>query len=80
MHYFTTYSFEHSSERYLLDNYDEPLYFEIIEEATKCVSDIVGHLVELIVKAIDHALDDFLAEHEDNDTLYSFHEVIEDND
>ncbi len=75
---FATNSFEHFPERYLLDSYDEPLYFETIDEAAKCVSDIVGHPVEPIVEAIDQALDDYLAEHEDNDTWYSFHEFIED--
>ena len=75
---FATNSFEHFPERYLLDNYNEPLYFEDIEEAAKCVSDIVGHTIEPSVEAIDQALDDYLAEHEDNDTWYSFHEFIED--
>jgi len=75
---FATNSFEHFPERYLLDNYDEPLYFETIEEAAQCVSDILGHPIEQSVEAIDQALDDYLAEHEDNDTWYSFHEFIED--
>ena len=30
--------------------------------------------------AIDAALDDYLAEHEDNDIWYSFHEFIEDRE
>ena len=77
---FATNSFEHFPERYLLDSYDEPHYFVDIEEAAKCVSDIVGHPIEPNVKAIDAALDDYLAEHEDNDTWYSFHEFIEDRD
>ena len=77
---YATNSFEHFPERYLLDSYDEPLYFETIDEAAKCVSDIVGHPVEPSVEAIDQALDDYLAEHEDNDTWYSFHEFIEDRD
>ena len=65
-------------ERYLLDSYNEPLYFETIKDAAKCVSDIVGHPIEPSFEAIDQALDDYLAEHEDNDTWYSFHEFIED--
>ena len=76
---FATNSFEHFPERYLLDSYDEPLYFETIEEAAKCVSDIVGHPVEPNVEAIDQALDDYLEVHED-DTWYSFHEFIEDRE
>ena len=77
---FATNSFEHFPERYLRDSYDEPLYFEDIEEAAKCVSDILGHPIEQSVEAIDQALDDYLAEHEDNDTWYSFHEFIEDRE
>ena len=76
---FSTNNYEHFPERYLLDSYDEPLYFETIEEAVKCVADIVGHPVEPNVEAIDQALDDYLAEHED-DTWYSFHEFIEDRE
>ena len=75
---FATNSFKHFPERYLLDSYEEPLYFETIDEATQCVSDIVGYPIEPSFEAIDQALDDYLAEHEDNDTWYSFHEFIED--
>ena len=75
---YATNSFTHFPERYLLDSYEEPLYFVDIEEGAKCVSDIVGHPVEPNVEAIDQALDDYLAEHEDDDTWYSFHEFIED--
>lgn len=64
----------------MLDSYDEPLYFDNIRDAARCVSDIVGHPVEPSVEAIDEALDDYLAEHEDNDTLYSFHGFIENRD
>ena len=77
---FATNSFEHFLERYLLDSYDEPLYFETINEAAKCVSDIVGHSVEPSVETIDQALEDYLTEHESDDTWYSFHEFIEDRD
>ena len=65
---FATNSFEYFPERYLLDSYDEPLYFEDIEEAAKCVADIVGHPVEPNVEAINQALDDYLETHKDNDT------------
>ena len=59
-------------ELYLLDSFDEQLFFEDIEEAAKCVADIVGHPVEPSVEAID----DYPTEHEDNDTWYYFHEYI----
>ena len=65
-------------ERYLLDCYDKPFYFETIEKAAKGISDIVSHTAEPTVEAIDQALDDYLEVHEDNDTWYSFHEFIED--
>ena len=67
-------------DRYLLDNYEEPLYFETIEEAAECVSSIVGHKVDPAVKTIDEALENYLEEHEDEDVFYSFHEftVVED--
>ncbi len=74
---YATNSFTHFPERYLLDSYEEPLYFVDIEEAAKCVADIVGHSVEPSVEAIDQALDDYLEVHEDDDTWYSFHEFIE---
>lgn len=61
-------------ERYFLDSYDEPLYFETIGEAAECVEEIVGHPVEATTKAIDEALDEYMEEHEDEDVFYSFHE------
>ena len=60
--------------RYLLDNYDEPLYYETIEEAVESVSEIVGHKVQATVEAIEEALNDYEEEHEDEDVFYSFHE------
>ena len=51
---------------------------DVYRQAAKCVLDIVGHPVEPNVEAIDQTLDDYLTEHEDNDTWYSFHEFIED--
>ena len=77
---YVTNSFTHFPERYLLDSYNEPLYFLTINEAAKCVSDIVGHSVEPSVETIDQALEDYLTEHESDDTWYSFHEFIEDRD
>jgi hypothetical protein len=62
-------------ERYLLDNYDEPLYYETIEEAAKSVSDIVGHKVEAKIETITEALDDYEVKHKDEDIFYSFHEI-----
>lgn len=61
-------------DRYFLDNYDEPLYYETIEEAAESVSGIVGYDVKPTVDAITEALDDYECKHEDDDVFYSFHE------
>ena len=62
----------------MLDSYDEPLYFDDIRDAARCVAEIVGHGVDESTEAIISALDDYLAEHEeDDDTWYSFHEFEE---
>ena len=63
-------------ERYLLDNYDEPLYYKTIEEAAESVSEIVGHEVAQTVEAIEEALNNYEEEHEDEDIFYSFHEFL----
>lgn len=65
---FATNSFELFPERYLLDSFEEPLYFETIEDAAKCVSDIVGHVVDESTEAIISAIDDYLETHGDDDT------------
>ena len=75
---FATNSFEHFPERYLLDSYDEPLYFDDIRDAARCVGEIVRHDVDESTEAIISALDDYLETHEDDYTWYSFHEFIED--
>ena len=61
-------------DRYFLDSYDDPLYYETIEEAAESVSGIVGHKVQATVEAIEEALEDYQEEHEDEDIFYSFHE------
>ena len=67
-------------ERYLLNNNDEPLYFNTIEEAAEYVSGIVNQKVEANMEAIEKALDNFEEENEDDDVFYSFHEfqVVDD--
>lgn len=69
-------------ETYLLDNYDEPLYFKTIEEAAECVSEIVGCTVEATIDAIQEALEKYVEqkESEGEEVFYSLHEfqVIDD--
>lgn len=66
-------------DRFLLDNEDEPLYFQTIEDAAVTITSIVGHPVEATVEAIEKALEDYEKDHEDENTWYSFHayEVID---
>lgn len=59
------------SDRYLLDNEEEPLYYQTLQEAAESVSGIVGHPVEPTVTAINEALEDY---EEETETWYSFHE------
>jgi len=67
-------------ERYLLNNNDEPLYFNTIEEAAEYVSGNVNQKVEANMEAIEKALDNYEEEHEDDDVYFSFHEfqVVDD--
>ena len=67
-------------ERYLLNNNDEPLYFNTIKEAAEYVSGIVNQKVEANMEAIEKALDNYEEEHEDDDVYFSFHEfqVVDD--
>lgn len=74
---YATNSFIHFPERYMLDSYDEPLYFEDLEAASKCVSEIVKHDVDSTVESITQALDDYLEENESDDTWYCFHSFEE---
>ncbi len=74
---FSTNSFEAFPDRYFLDSYEDPRYFESLSEATKYVSDMVGHEVEESVSAIEEALDTYVEEHENEDLWFSFHEFTE---
>ena len=62
-------------ERYLLNNNDEPLYFNTIEEAAEYVSGIVNQKVEANMTAIEKALDEYEEENKDEDVYFSFHQI-----
>ena len=64
-------------KRYLLDSFDEPMYFDNPRDTARCVADIVGHDVDESTEAIIQAIDDYLETHEDSGTWYSFHEFEE---
>ena len=62
-------------ERYLLNNNDEPLYFNTIKEAAEYVSGIVNKKVEAKMTAIEKALDEYEDVSENEDEYYSFHQI-----
>lgn len=70
------------SDRYYLDAYEDPQYFETIEEAARFVTDLVGKKVAAKVSAIEAALDEYaeIKQENDEDVFYSFHEfqVVDD--
>lgn len=63
-------------DNYYLDTYDDPQYFETIEQAAKYVGGLVGHEVKENVGSIKKALDDYaeIRQENDEDVFYSFHE------
>lgn len=71
--WYVTNSFEHFPERYMLDSYEEPRYYETIEGAAEDVSKIVGYTVAPDVTAIHDALDKYMKEHPGDENWYSFH-------
>ncbi len=67
---------QYFSERYFLDSYDDPMYYETIEEAAESISKRIDRKIEPTFDAITDALDDYVEEHEDDDeeVFFSFHE------
>jgi hypothetical protein len=68
-------------ERYFLDNYDEPLYYETIEEAAKYIGETIGKELTPDFAKIENAIDDYMDEHDNSDESWmSFHrfEVYDD--
>lgn len=63
-------------DNYYLDTYDDPQYFETIEQAAKYVGGLVGHEVKENVGSIKKALDDYAEIRQENDenVFYCFHE------
>ena len=62
-------------ERYLLNNNDEPLYFNTIKEAAEYVSGIVNQKVDANMTAIEQALDEYEEARDDDDVYFSFHQI-----
>lgn len=61
-------------ERYYLNTFDDPQYFDTIEEAAKYVADLVGKEIEANVDSINEALESYMTENDDDDIWFSFHE------
>lgn len=61
-------------DRYLLDSYDEPQYFTNIDDAAKCVANLISKDVEPDVDKINNALDNYMSEQDDDDIWYALHE------
>ncbi len=69
-------------ERYFLDSYEDPMYYETIEEAAESISKRIDRKIEPTFDAITEALDDYMEEHEDDDeeVFFSFHEFSVEED
>ena len=67
-------------ERYLLDMYDDNEYFCDLESVAKYVSGTIGKEVKPDVQAIETAIDEYMAEHPEEENWMSFHvfEVCDD--
>lgn len=75
---FCTNSFEQFPGRYFLDSYDEPMYFETIEDAQRYIVSLVGHDVEATYESLDAAVNHYQSEQEEKgeDCFYSLHEFV----
>lgn len=77
---YDTNSFEYFPDRYYLDSYEDPQYFETLAEATEYISNLVGYKIEESFAAIHDALEKFMEEQGDEDCYWYFHEfeLVED--
>ncbi len=79
---FCTNSFEHFPDRYFLDSYEDPMYFETIEEAHGYIESLVGLHVDKTFDALDSAVNLYQEEQEEKgiDCFWSLHEfqLVED--
>lgn len=79
---FCTNSFDYFPDRYFLDSYDDPMYFETIEECHKYIVSLVGHDVDMDFDALDAAVTTYQEQQEEKgeDCFYSLHEfqLVED--
>jgi hypothetical protein len=71
---------EYFPDRYCLDFFDGLEYFEDIKEAAGYIGRIIGKDLKLDFTEIEKVIDDYLEEHDDDESWMSFHrfEVLDD--
>lgn len=69
-------------DQYFLDSYEDPMYFENLDDAVKYVKELVGADIESSTASICEALEEYQEQQQSqgNDVFYCFHEfsVVED--
>lgn len=65
---------EYFKDRYCLDFYDGLEYFETIETAAKFIGEKIGKQLQPDFREIERAIDDYLEEHDDDESWMSFHQ------
>ena len=65
---------EYFKDRYCLDFYDGLEYFETIEAAAKFIGEKIGKQLKPDFREIEQAIDDYLEEHDDDESWMSFHQ------
>lgn len=61
-------------DRYCLDFYDGLEYFETIEEAAKYIGEKIGKQLKPDFREIERSINDYLEEHNDDESWMSFHQ------
>ncbi len=65
---------EYFKDRYCLDFYDGLEYFETIEAAAKFIGEKIGKQLKPDYAEIEREIDDYLEEHDDDESWMSFHQ------
>lgn len=65
---------EYFKDRYCLDFYDGLEYFETIEAAARFIGKKIGKQLKPDFREIEQAIDDYLEEHDDDESWMSFHQ------
>ena len=65
---------EYFKDRYCVDSYDGLEYFETIEAAARFIGKKIGKQLKPDFREIEQAIDDYLEEHDDDESWMSFHQ------